>query len=100
MNPLKKFEEWYERRHPIVKGTVVGLPMIPFLVSFGFVLLAVAFSAPDLLGFVLAPFTVSGFAVLLVLVSIYKRLSKNVLGALEVLLFLGFRTVRNTTTCC
>jgi len=90
MTPLRKFEIWYERRQPIVKAILIGLPITFFLISCGLIFLAILYVAIDLLWFAIALFTVSGFVVLFIVVSIHKRLGKYKLGALGGLLFLPF----------
>ena len=90
MTPLRKFEIWYERRQPIVKAILIGLPITFFLISCGLIFLAILYVAIDLLWFAIALFTVSGFVVLFIVVSIHKRLGKYKRGALGVLLFLPF----------
>jgi hypothetical protein len=87
---LKKFEELYERRHPIAKGILLVLPIILFLYSFGLVFLSIAEAGTDFVELGLVPFTITGYVILFIVVSIHKKLNKNVLGGLGALLFFPF----------
>lgn len=90
MAPLKRFEEWFERRQLIVKAILIGLPMTFFIVCFGLVCLYFLYAAPMTAVFsALALFVVSGFVVLFVVVSIRKRLGNYKL-VLRILLFMPF----------
>jgi len=76
MNPLKEFKEWYERRHPIVKG--IGIILLVFL----FLVLSVAFLV------LTVPFIIVGFITLFIVLSIHGTLSKRVLNFLYIILSL------------
>lgn len=87
---MKKIEEWCGRRHPIAKGFLIVLPIIPFLVSFGLVGLAFLYLSAELLDLGILPFMITGYVVLFIVVSIHKKLSKKYLEGLTALLVFPF----------
>lgn len=89
MNPLKKFKEWYERRHPIVKGiSIISLVFLFLVLCDGvmgsFPVLGKSFERTSVL------FLIFGFITLFIIVSIHEILPKIVNVFLLCLLAIPF----------
>lgn len=90
MNPLKKFGEWYERRHPIAKGISIISLVFLFLVlcdgvmGGGLPVLGISFEMTSVL------FLIFGFIILFIIASIHEILPKIVNAILLLLLVTPF----------